>query len=251
MQEIVFVSLAMAMAGFVHTATGFGSALVGMPLLSFAVGMPVAAPLMAVMGQGVTAAVLWQNWHALHWRESLRLNLASLLGIPIGLWLLRFGNQVLITAALGVLLLAYALYGLLIEPRLDRQPPATEPDKDSWLVRCASIATGFTAGVLGGAYNANGPPLIVYGAVRRWPKAQFKSTLQSFFIVNGALILGGHAIGGLITREVLWYCACTLAPMLVGMALGWLADRYLHGERFRRAVLALVLILGAALLLHP
>ncbi len=249
--SMLLIQLAMGCAGFVHTATGFGSALVGMPLLVMAVGVATAAPLMALMSLPVTAVVLYQNWRALHWRESLRLNFASFFGIPIGLFLLQYGNESAITLLLGVILFAYGIYTLWIEPRLDRRAskPAKTGGGEPWWIQAVSLVVGFIAGILGGAYNANGPPLIIYGDVRRWTKEQFKSTLQSFFIINGVFVVMGHAAGGLITREVLWLCVYTIPAMTLGMVVGWGVDRYLNGERFRKVVQCLIVLLGASLLL--
>lgn len=242
------------LAGFVHTATGFGSALVGMPLLAIAFGVPVSAPLMALLSQIVNVVVLYQNWHALHFREAVRLTVASMFGIPFGLLLLKFGNETLITGALGILLLAYGLYGLFIERRF--APPdedaASQPGDserpESWSWRIAGISAGLLAGVLGGAYNANGPPVIIYGALRHWSKERFKSVLQAFFIANGLLIVAGHAVSGLITLEVLRLCLYGLPAIIIGMYFGYQADKRLHAARFRGVVLIMIIALGAMLL---
>ncbi len=248
--NMVLLQLAMGLAGFIHTATGFGSALAGMPLLVMAVGISTAAPLMALLSLPITAVVLYQNWHALHWRESLRLNFASFFGIPIGLYLLQYGNESAITILLGVVLAGYAIYVLWIEKRigLQRLGESKPGAKEAWWQQGSSFGVGFVAGILGGAYNANGPPVIVYGDIRRWTKEQFKSTLQSFFIVNGVLVVIGHAVEGLITPHVLWLCLYAFPVMMAGMILGWIVDRYLDGERFRTLVQWLILLLGISLL---
>lgn len=251
MPETVIVVIALALAGFVHSATGFGSALVGMPLLAMALGTATAAPVLALSSQVVNFAVLWQYWRALHFGEAARLIAISILGIPAGLALLRYGNEAFITGLLGVVLIGYAGYAILLAPRLNaRRPDAAEQryENDSRRVRWGGAAAALIAGVLGGAYNANGPPLIVYGAIRRWPKERFKSMLQSFFIVNGLFIVAGHAAAGLITTSVLWHCTYSMPALLLGMGLGFVVDRRLDARRFRGVVLAMILVLGVALI---
>lgn len=248
MLEPIIVMIALALAGFVHSATGFGSALVGMPLLAMALGTPVAAPLLALSSQVVNVAVLWQYWRALHFREAARLIAISLLGIPAGLALLRYGNEALITAMLGVVLIAYAIYAVFWESRLNTAPEERAYENDSLRMRWGGAAAALIAGVLGGAYNANGPPLIIYGAIRRWPKERFKSMLQSFFLVNGLFIVVGHAMAGLITSSVLWHCVYSMPALLIGMWLGFVVDRRLDARRFRSVVIAMIFILGIALI---
>ena len=52
---------------------------------------------------------------------------------------------------------------------------------------------GFTAGVLGGAYGINGPPLAIYGTLRRWSPEHFRAMLQAYFLP--ASLAGWAAIG--------------------------------------------------------
>lgn len=250
MSDNAVVMAAFLLAGFVHTATGFGSALVGMPLLTLALGVPVAAPLLALLSQLVNVVVLYQNWHALHFREAMRLTLASIFGIPLGLLLLQYGNETLITGALGVLLIAYGFYALVLEKRLTAETAGEDRERggrEPWRWRAASFGAGLLAGVLGGAYNANGPPVIIYGAVCRWPKEKFKSILQAFFIANGILIVAGHAAAGLITRPVLVYCVYGLPTIILGTGLGLMVDRYLDAARFRKVLLVVIIGLGVML----
>jgi len=47
-----------------------------------------------------------------------------------------------------------------------------------------AVPFGFLAGILGGAYNANGPPIVIYGVMRGWKKEAFRASLQGFFFVS-------------------------------------------------------------------
>ncbi|MHC5056799.1 MAG: TSUP family transporter [Planctomycetota bacterium] len=111
----------------------------------------------------------------------------------------------------------------------------------------STVVAGFCAGVLGGAYNTNGPPIVVYGTMRGWEPERFKATLQGFFLPTGAFIIAGHALSGLWTRETVRLSLVSLAPVALGMALSfWLAPR-IPRERF--GVLVHVLLLACAALL--
>jgi hypothetical protein len=107
---------------------------------------------------------------------------------------------------------------------------------------------GFLSGILAGAYNTGGPPLIIYGAIKKWPREQFKSILQSVFLVNGVMVVARHAAGGLITGPVLRYYLYSVPLLLVGVFLGTRVDRLVGPEQFRKLVLVLILLLGVSLL---
>ena len=70
-----------------------------------------------------------------------------------------------------------------------------------WLLGC-----GFIAGVTGGAYGMNGPPLVIYGAMRRWSAQHFRATLQAYFLPASASIgMVGYWLTGLWVAAVTHY----------------------------------------------
>lgn len=227
---IVFVAI------FVQAVTGFGLALVSMPLLVLVLNIQVASPLVALIG-GVAELLLLLHYRAdLNIRAVTRLVAASLLGIPVGVLLLRRVDVGVITAVLGLLILLYALYALsgLRLPRLAHQ---------AW-----GYGFGFVAGVLGGAYNISGPPVIIYGNCRQWPPAEFKSNLQGFFVVSSYTVIAVHALSGNLTPAVWQNFLIALPAMLLALLVGLRLDTQLNPERFRRIVLVVLVVLGASLL---
>ena len=243
--------LAVAAAGLIQSAAGFGSALVCMPILTLLLGIRNSSPLVALLGMVVSTVVLAQNWRGLDWREAGRLILASLLGIPLGIWLLRTVDEGLVTGALGLVLIAYALHALWANGRAEAPPAGNTKASIAphpWLWTAGAYLAGFTAGILGGAYNTNGPPVIIYGAAKRWPKVRFKSILQSFFLADGVLVVFGHAMAGSLTPETWRNFLYALPALGVGILLGSRLDKRLDPDRFRRIVLILILLLGISLL---
>ena len=228
---IVFVAI------FVQTITGFGLALVSMPLLVYVVGIQEAAPLVALVA-GLAESLLLLRYRAdLNLRAVTTLTVASLVGVPLGILLLRRVDAGLVTAVLGVLVFSFALYALF-------GPSLPQLSGKGW-----AYGFGFVSGLLGGAYNTGGPPVIIYGNCRRWPPAEFKSNLQGFFLVNSTFIIVGHAVGGNFT-PVVWREFVTAVPaILLALLLGFRLDRYLNAQRFRRVVLFALLGLGVSLLL--
>lgn len=248
---LALLILAAFLGGFVQSAAGFGSALVAMPLMAMAIDVRLAAPLFACLSPIVSAGVLWRHRDALNLRDAAPLIAGSIAGIPVGLWALKAIDAMWVEGALGVVLVAYGSLSLLGEAKRDAAAPSPAPDPRPLAFdrgRALALAVGFVSGALGGAYNTSGPPLIVYGAAKRWPRERFKSVLQSCYLVGAAFIVAGHGAGGLLTAEVfrLWLI---LAPGLaLGIALGSRVDRWATQEQFARGVMVLVVVLGASLL---
>ena len=107
---------------------------------------------------------------------------------------------------------------------------------------------GFSSGVLSGAFNTGGPPVIVYAAARRWTADQFRANLQTYFMIISVFLLVGHGASGHFTPEV-WRMALLAVPaLLVGQTLGVYLCRYVEPEFFRKVVLIFLLLLGVQLI---
>lgn len=233
----MLILLTLLFAAFIQTTSGFGLALISMPLLTTQIGVQSAAPLVAVVTLLPEFAILLRHRQALNWRAVGLFTAAALPGIPLGLvFLHRFAPDV-VTLLLGGVLATYALYAL-IAPSL---PTLRHP---GW-----AVGLGFLGGLLNGAYNTGGPPIIIYGTCRRWDAAQFKSNLQAYFLVASLLTLVAHLLGGTLTPTVRSYLPTALLGAGLGLLLGFAVERRIPAARFRQGVFLLLLILGLRLLL--
>jgi uncharacterized membrane protein YfcA len=107
---------------------------------------------------------------------------------------------------------------------------------------------GFAAGVLGGAYGMNGPPLVVYGALRRWSPGHFRATLQGYFLPASLAGLCGYWLAGLWVPAVTRYYLLSLAPAVAAIVLGRALNRRLKGPGFLVCVHLGLIAVGAVLL---
>jgi hypothetical protein len=111
----------------------------------------------------------------------------------------------------------------------------------------AEMLIGFLGGVLGGIAGLSGPPPIVWGTLRAWPKARRRRTLQAFNTAILAAMLLASLLGGLIGMRLLVASAIALPATLLGNWLGERLYRRLDERRFDRVVLGT----GVLVRLHP
>jgi uncharacterized membrane protein YfcA len=222
---------------FVHSTVGFGGALIAVPLMTMVIGLKEAAPLATLGGFIVTISIAFANRGKIH-RDSAKLLMgAAACGIVPGVLVLKQLPEFPLRIALAVLIIGFATY-------LISQREVKNGESKGWTLGC-----GFAAGLLGGAYAIGGPPLVVYGAGRRWEPAVFRATLQAVFIPMGVLAAAGHGMAGLITPNVLKLFVMG-APVVVAaiIAGGWMHRRIPAG-RFDRITKAMLLIMGITLLI--
>jgi uncharacterized membrane protein YfcA len=125
---------------------------------------------------------------------------ATLFGIPVGRLLLRSQHPLTIKIVLALTIMSFALYSLMGIKRA-----VLHRDSLAWLSLC-----GLTAGILGGAYGMNGPPLVIYGAMRRWSAQHFRATLQGYFLPASLADLAGYLLMGLWVPAVTHYYCLSL-----------------------------------------
>lgn len=237
---VLHVIVVVFVATLIRSSLGFGEALVAVPLLALRIPVRAAAPLAVLVSITVAAIVTLQDWRHVHARSAGWLVLATLAGIPFGLWLVTSVDAHAVKAGLAVVIVAFALYALASRTRLHLQS-----DRLSWLLGC-----GFVAGVLGGAYGMNGPPLVVYGSLRRWSAAQFRATLQAYFLPASLLGMAGYWLAGLWVPVVTRYYLLSLPGALLATWLGRSVNRRLEGRGFQRYVFGGLVGVGVALLVQ-
>lgn len=222
---------------FVQTSAGFGSALIAMPLLALIIGTRTAAPLFALSYMCIAIVITYRYRHDLKFKNIWRMILASLLAIPIGVNFISQLDENVTLFACGLFVIAYALYALV-----GFQPPRLKNKNWQWLM-------GFIAGLMGGAYNTSGPAYVIYGDSQHWSPFEFKGNLQILFFLNSIFATFNHFVAGNITGEVVTLVGFAVPGIMVGIVLGFMMDRFIQPEPFRKVVQVLLLFVGIGLLL--
>lgn len=234
--ESLFVVTVLVTASFVRGALGFGEALVAMPLLALALPTKEAAPLVALASVLVAAVILLREWRHVVLRSATLLTFSGLLGVPVGVYLLRFGDDRIVKGLLAAVVLGFSLWCLW-------KPTRHVLNSD----RLAPVFGG-CAGVLGGAYNTAGPPLVIFGTLRGWSPPQFRATLQTYCILASIWVIAVQSFNGLVTQQTLLHFGMAAVPVVGATLLGRFAASALSPERFVRFVYVALVAVGIGLL---
>jgi uncharacterized membrane protein YfcA len=232
----ILVPCVLFLATLVRSALGFGEALVAVPLLAFLVPIQVAAPVAVMASITVALLVVMQDWQKVHAGSAVRLVLPTLMGIPLGLMLLRAVAGPVVKAALAVLIIGFSAYALV-----GGKHRKLRDDRSAWVF-------GFAAGVMGGAYGMNGPPLAMYGSLRGWSPQHFRATLQGYFLPASLAGLWGFWAAGLWTPEVSRLYLWSLPVVIAGTFFGRAIHHRIAVQRFAIYVHGGLMAIGAILL---
>ena len=217
--------------------SGFGGALIFVPVASAAVGPQAAAPILLVIDGIVQFALLKNAWREANRREVAIMATGALVGIPLGAIILRFVDPILLRWAIAILILA--MLALLVSGwRYHGRPTAP-----------TTVGVGFAAGILSGAVQAAGPPVVAYWLGGSSSPSMVRANIILFFFCTSVVASLSYFATGLLGFDVLLLAAITALPYAFGMFLGTRMFGLASERLFRRICLSL--IAAAALISLP
>jgi uncharacterized protein len=235
---LILVLLIILIATIIKSAFGFGDALLAMPLLTFFINIKTIVPLVALVSFVISILILLKHWRTAYIKGLWILNLFCIIGIPFGLYFLKNADDIIIKIFLSIILIGFSSINL-INPKLFE----LKSDKFVWIF-------GIISGILGGAYNTNGPPLIIYGKLKRWDSINFRAILQSVLLPTNIFIIIGQGSAGLWTLEVINYFLICIPVIFIGTILGGRVNKKLSKEKFSKFVDYLLITIGIVLLIN-
>ncbi|WP_102224908.1 sulfite exporter TauE/SafE family protein [Acidimangrovimonas sediminis] len=226
--QLGFVLAVAAIAGLSRGFSGFGAALIFMPLASAIVGPKVAAPLLLIVDAVAALSLLPDAWRRADKARVFVMAGGAAIGVPLGtaalIWLDRTTMRWLISgvtcALLALLISGWRYHG---RPR-------------PW----ATVLVGTASGLFSGAAGAGGPPVIAYWLGSPEPRAAIRANIVAYFAVSTVLSIISYSLGGLFTWHVLALCLPVGLAYALGLQLGARLFRLAGDAGFRWVSYALI-----------
>lgn len=233
--HVVFVGV-FTFSFVVQGTTGFGGAVLSLPLLAFFF------PLKELIPTVIAVNVLQSGWIVVRDRRHLArkhgamMAFFSLLGLPLGFLIYRYLPGEELKIALGGFVVAVALWNLA-GGKLRRPLPTS-----------AYYPLLFLGGISEGALAAGGPFIVIYAARMIPDKTAFRVTVSLLWIILNTVMVG------LYTATRVWHRGMVplmllLAPcILLGTWLGIHFHDRIPQKPFRKLVFTILLLSGIVLL---
>ncbi len=232
------VPSAVVLSYVVFGLTGFGAAILLIPMLSFVLPVKVVIPLVATLGflAAVTLSFRERRLAATH--ELWRIVPGMAVGIALGVYLLAHLPSHWLLPALGAVVLGFGINGF------------TRPAPRQRLSRAFALPTGVVAGLVGGLFGTEGPIYVLYLSRRLEGKSEFRATIATLFILSSGGRVAAYAASGLMFHGRLLLLGIALYPcVLAGLFLGNRLHHTFSAEQVRRGVYLLLIVSGISILL--
>jgi uncharacterized membrane protein YfcA len=226
------------MSAALQSLTGFGFAVLAVPLLMVLLHPRATVGLITVLSVLSVAVMWWRTRRQVRLPIIPHLVMAALVGLPFGLVAVSLLELNWLRLVVGVTILGVAvMFGVAASrpaPSDDSAPPLAWP-------RRATLFAGFASGFLTGCMNMPGPPVVALISGRHGSKATYRATLLAFFVVIYPIALIAMLANGFIDGYVLVGSLSHLPALLAGM---WVGD-LLHDSASPQVFLAISLLLLA------
>jgi uncharacterized protein len=234
--EGVTVGLAAFIAGVMRGYSGFGSALVIVPITAAVFGPQLAVPAVIAIHLVTSVQLVPEALRDVEWQRVAPLSIAGSLGIPIGTWFLVTQEPGDIRTVISVLIILFAIM-LMRGWRYSGQ------------VNGAVMAgAGLVGGFITGFATIGGPPVVAFLLAGPFTAAQNRAAIILYFIFVQAVAVFVYWIGGLWSWPIVGICLLVAPPLMLGMWIGQRLFAKASEVAFRRVALVFLLAIGIATL---
>ncbi len=224
------------LGALVFGITGFGAALVTIPLATHLVPLKFALALFAISDLAMALRVGFENPRNAVRAEWLRLVPMIVVGTALGVTLLVNLPREAGMLLLGVFVVAYAVYALMRHEHL-------KPVSAAW-----AWLAGFAGGITSTLFGAGGPPYAIYLSQRGLSKEQFRATLGFATMTSISLRVVAFLLTGLLLDARVWLTAVAVVPAAVaGIAFARKIFLMVSRDVLMRVVSLLLLASGGSL----
>ncbi len=233
--QMIFVATGVLFAAVMRSFSGFGFALMAVPVFSLFL-IPGDAVVLSAMLTLLVSLMTYKTW----WQGYspgvlLPMILGSVMGTGVGVYFLTGLSAEDFQLWIGISVILACLLLARFKPRHTSSSPSL------------SAATGVCSGLMNGAFAIPGPPVIVFVMATMPDPAKSRAFLMAFFLASNAISLCLFGVAGLVTATPVYLLLVAFPVMLIGDRVGaWLFVR-VGGTAYRPVALLVSLLVGAAL----
>lgn len=224
-------------AAATQSLTGFGFALVMVPLLSLAWDVKSAVVTSSLLGTAALLPLLFEVRRHVHMSRVAPMLAGSIAGIPAGIWLLGWIDPEALEILVGAVVITASLL-LYFAPTSEQLPSGA----------ARSVMVGALSGMLRGSTSMGGPPAVLYLLGLERQLETFRGTLLAFFLPTSLLTVAGLAAVGRVTPDILVTAALALPALAIGTWTGARIRAAVRQEVFRTIVLLVLVATSIAVI---
>jgi len=250
---IAICSIICFVAATIVGFSGFGFALIAVPILTLFLDIQFVVPLVLFLA---FFSVLVLSANKLHFFKDsktiitfIAILAGMILGITKGAQLLASSDTAILKKILGIVVILFALH--ILSRTREKRIPKQLRGHGFLINACVAPLVGILSGLGGGLFGTSGPPLVIYIDHFAEDKSAFRAQLLILFVLHDIFRTYVYIREGLLNVEVLKFALWLLPAVCLGLFLGSKMHFQVSEKTFGRAIAAMLLVSGLLLIARP
>ena len=232
---LLILAIAIFCGFFIQSLVGFAGSLVSIPILLYAVPLPDAIALVSIFYVFSSTYMVYKEWRFIDKNTIVRLTIASIIGVVLGILVLAYAKPVILQTALGVFILLYVAYNLL--------------EKKEVII---GRKTRWTFGMMGGFFSgvfSTGGPLFVISVKNSVKEAKaFRATMIGVLALITLIRIPALGISGVLNLQHVQMSLMVLPVFFLAQFLGIKLFPKINEVQFKKILLFILSLSGLALI---
>ncbi len=232
--EFAAIGMIALVAGFVHSAIGFGFGIVAISLIPLVLDVRTSHVVVSASSIPMLMMAAWTYRKGIEKRSFLEALGGAALFLPMGFFLFETVSMDWLVRGTGLAIFVMVLWSMADRGRVEERAA----------LRGACFAAGAAAGFLGGAVSIAGPPIAAFALRQNWTQVRFKSFVTQCVLVIAAYKVIILAARGFLVSEVIGQAAVAGLLSILGVYLGALLSARISATNFKWLVAAALILVS-------
>lgn len=234
---LLIVGLGIFTGFFIQTLIGFAGALIALPILLLVLGLQDAIAYISIFYFFSSVYLIAQEWKYINRKIILKLAIATILGVALGIWVLAHGKPLFLKKALGVFILLYVSYTIYAKDKVFKQPKL-------------AFLFGLAGGFFSGLFSTGGPLYVIIVKDSSITMQSFRATMFGILGLITAVRIPTLYTAGILNIEQIQYSLYIMPFFILAIYLGKKAYVKLNEVVLKQGVLVLLFLSGVMLVFN-
>ena len=228
--QLLLIAAIVFAGALVFCTVGFGIGVTAIPPLLLLIDPRTAVVLINTVSIFMFALVIWQTRQHIPLRRMLPIIAAGLVGVPIGIFILRDTDSTLLRICIATFIIVLTLLAAFnTRWTLPKSTPV-------------GMTVGFVVSVLLNAFGVGGALMALALLSRRMSSHALRGSLAFYFLAVEGVGVIGYGAAGMLTIERLQLIGIALLPVALGFGVARVILRRINEAMFRRLVIATIIV---------
>jgi len=233
----IIVSVAIFFGFFVQTVVGFAGSLIALPILLLSVALPDAIAYISIFYIFSSIFLINKEWNNIDFSILSKLAIPTIIGVIMGILVLAFTNPILLKRGLGIFIILYVIYVVLIKT-------------DFQVGKKITATLGILGGFFSGVFSTGGPLYVISVKNLAIDVKTFRATMIGIMGLITLVRIPMLSVSGILTLAH-WKVALIIFPVfLLAQYIGKLVYSKIDEFYFKKVLLGLLLFSGIVLVIN-